>query len=132
MSAPVLTAARRFVKLVLRTTFDDVLDLADPHDANQEANARAQHAAYVEVETAVRRRFRATHDLDALELAVRLAAPEEQRDAVAMAVTKLMDAVTDELTVKQHSGYVLGLAVGGTLRGSVSSELGVGWRPPTP
>jgi hypothetical protein len=125
-------AAQRFVELVLRTTFDDVLDLVDPLGIDNEPSARAHQAAYAEVETAVRRRFRTTHDLAALENAVRLAAPEEQRVAVAMAVTKLIDAVTDELTVKQHAGYVVGLAVGRVLHASASRELGGGWRPPTP
>jgi hypothetical protein len=92
-------AAQRFVRLVLRATFDDALDLIEPYDPNREDSARAQRAAYAKVETTVRRRFRATHDLEALERAVRLAAPEEQRDEVATAVSKLMDAVTDELTV---------------------------------
>jgi hypothetical protein len=125
-------AARRFVDLVLRITFGDVLDLADPHDGNHAANDRAQKAAYVEIETAVRRRFRATHDLDALELAVRLAAAEEQRDAVANAIAKLMDAVYDELTIKQQAGYVVGLAAGRVLYTGKSAGIGDGWTPKTP
>jgi hypothetical protein len=125
-------AARRFVDLVLRITFSDVLDLADPHDGNHEANDRAQKAAYVEIETAVRRRYRVTHDLDALELAVRLAATEEQRDEVATAVAKLMNAVYDELTVKQQAGYVVGLAAGRVLYTGKSAGIGDGWTPKTP
>jgi hypothetical protein len=125
-------AAQRFVQLILRTTFDDVLDLADPHDGNFEGNARAQKAAYAEVETAIRHRFRVTHDLDALEDAVRLAATEEQRGDVAIAVGKLMSAVYDELTVKQHAGYTVGIAVGRALHASVTSEIGEGWNASTP
>lgn len=125
-------AAQQFVGLVLRTTFDDMLDLADPHDGNHEANARAQRAAYAEVETAVRRQFRVTHDLDALEQAVRLVAPDEERTAVAIAVTKLTDAIADEFTVKQQSGYVVGIAVGRALRASAAGQVGDGWTPPTP
>jgi hypothetical protein len=125
-------AARRFVRLVLRTTFGDMLDLRDPHDGNYEANARAHRAAYAEVESAVRRRFRATHDLDALEQAVRLAAPEEQREAVATAVSKFSDAVIDEISVKQQAAYVVGIAVGRALRASASREVGDGWRARKP
>jgi hypothetical protein len=33
-------------------------------------------------------------------------------DDVATAVTKLIFAVYDELTVKQHAGYTVGIAVG--------------------
>lgn len=125
-------AAQRFVGLVLRATFDDALDLIDPYDPDREASGRAQRAAYAKIETAVRRRFRATHDLETLELAVRLAVPEEQRDDVATAVSKLMDAVTDELTVKQQAAYVVGLSVGRALQASASGELGGGWRAPRP
>jgi hypothetical protein len=122
-------AAQRFVGLVLRTTFGDMLDLADPHDGNHDANDRAQKAAYAEIEAAVRRRFRATHDLDALELAVRLAVPEILRDEISKALATLMDAVYDELTVKQQSGYVVGLAVGRALDPAASAALGEGWTP---
>lgn len=122
-------AAQRFVGLVLRSTFSDMLDLADPHDGNHEANDRARKVAYAEIETAIRSRFRATHDLDALELAVRLAAPDAQRGDVATAVSKLMDAVYDEFTVKQQSGYVVGLAVGRVLDPAASATFGEGWTP---
>lgn len=125
-------AARRFVDLVLRMTFADMLDLADPHDGNHEPNDRAQRAAYVEIETAVRRQFRVTHDLDALELAVRLAAAEEQRAEVATAVAKLMDAVYDELTVKQQAGYLVGLAAGRVLHAGEWADRGDGVAPETP
>ena len=67
-----------------------------------------------------------------LNVAVRLAAPEERRDDVATAVNKLMDAVTEELTVKQHAAYVVGLSVGRALQASASGELGRGWRARTP
>jgi hypothetical protein len=123
-------AAQRFVRLVLRTTFDDVLDLTDRVGVDNEAPVRARQSAYAEVETAVRRRFGVTHDLDALEQVVRLAAPEEQQEAVAAAVTKLIDAVTDELTVKQQAGYVVGLTVGRVLRASASGEMGGGCKAP--
>lgn len=68
-------------------------------------------------------------DLNALEQAVRLAASDNQRIAVAIAVTKLIDAVTDELTVKQQTGYVVGLAVGRALTPAASAALGEGWTP---
>jgi hypothetical protein len=125
-------AAQRFVRLVLRATFDDALDLIDPYGPNREDSARAQRAAYAKVETAVRRRFGATHDLEALARAIRLAGPKKRRGDVATAVDKLMGAVADELTVKQQASYVVGLTVGRALHASASGELGGGWRARTP
>jgi hypothetical protein len=125
-------AAQRFVGLVVRATSYDVLDLVEPNDGNLEPNARAQHAAYIEVETAVRRQSGATHDLDALKDTVRLAATKGERDDILIAVSKLMGAFYDELTVKQHSAYVVGLTVGRALHASASGELGGGWRAGTP
>jgi hypothetical protein len=124
-------AARRFVGLVLRSTFDDVLDLTDRVGLDNDAPVHARQSAYAEVETAVRRRFGMTHDLDALERAVHLAAAAGQQADVAIAVNKLMDAVTDELTVKQQAGYVVGLTVGRALDASVCAGLGGGWESPT-
>jgi hypothetical protein len=121
-------AAHRFVWLVLHTTFDDVLDLTDRVGLDNDTPVLARKAAYAKVETAVRRRFRVTHDLEALEKAVPLAAPKKHRADVAMAVSKLMDAVYDEFTVKQQAGYVVGLAVGRVLRASASGEMGGGWK----
>lgn len=121
-------AARRFARLVLRATFGDMLDLADPHDGNHGADAGARRAAYADVESVVRRRFRATHDLNALEQAVRLAAPDERREAVSAAVSKLSDAVVDEVTVKQQAAYAVGVAVGRALRGPASRGAGDGWK----
>lgn len=125
-------AARRFVELVLRGTFDDVLDLADRVGLDNDSPVHARKAAYAEVEAAVRRRFAVTHDLDALEEAVCLAAAEGRQADVAIAVTKLVNAVTDELTVKQQAGYVVGLTVGRALKAAVCAELGDGdgWDAP--
>jgi hypothetical protein len=124
-------AAQRFVALVLRITFDDMLDLADPHDGNFPDTARAQKAAYAQVETAVRHRLDVTHDLDALETDL-LAAASGRPDDVASAVSKLMFAVYDELTVKQQAGYTVGIAVGRALHASAASEIGEGWSASTP
>lgn len=123
-------AAQRFVELVLRSTFDDVLDLTDRVGLDNDAPVHARKAAYVEVEAAIRRRFAVTHDLDALEEAVRLAAAEGRQADVAIAVTKLIDAVTDELTAKQQAGYVVGLAVGRALGPAASARIGEGWKAP--
>jgi hypothetical protein len=125
-------AAQRFVGLVLRTTFDDVLDLTDRVGLDNDAPVHARKSAYAEVEAAVRRRFRTTHDLDALEAAVSLAAPDAQRDDVAMALSNLLMAVADEFTVKQQSGYVVGIAVGKALSASAAGEMGDGRTPSTP
>jgi hypothetical protein len=124
-------AARRFVGLVLRSTFDDVLDLTDRVGLDNDAPVRDRQSAYAEVETAVRRRFGLTHDLDALEEAARLAAAEGHQPDIAIAISKLINAVTDELTVKQQSGYVVGLTVGRALDAAVCAELGGGWESPT-
>jgi hypothetical protein len=105
-------AAQQFVDLVLRTTFDDVLDLTDRVGLDNDTPVEARKAAYVEVENAVRRQFELTHDLDALEEAVRLAAAEGHQGDVAIALSKLTNAVYDEFTVKQQAGYVVGRAVG--------------------
>jgi hypothetical protein len=121
-------AALRFVRLVLRTTFSDVLDLTDRVGLDNEAPVRARQLAYAEVEAAVRRRFELTHDLDALEEAVRLAAAEGDQGDVAIALSKLTNAVYDEFTVKQQAGYVVGLAAGRALRASASAEIGGGWK----
>jgi hypothetical protein len=122
-------AAQRFVRLVLRTTFDDVLDLTDRVGLDNDAPVRARKAAYVKIETAVRRRFRITHDLDALERAVPRAAPKKHRDAVEIALSNLLMAVADEFTVKQQSGYVVGLAVGRALHPDTAARTGAGWTP---
>lgn len=123
-------AARRFVDLVLRTTFDDVLDLTDRVGLDNDTPVLARKAAYADVEAAVRRRFELTHDLDALEEAVRLAAAQGHQGDVAIALSKLTNAVYDEFTVKQQSGYVVGLAVGRALHPDVSAVVGAGWPPP--
>jgi hypothetical protein len=110
MSAPVLAAARRFVKLVLRTTFDDVLDLADPADADHAPEAHAR--AYAAVETAVRRQFKARHDLSELEDAVGRVVPKKHRAKF----DALSNAIGAELGVVRQAGYVVGRAVGRALR----------------
>lgn len=125
-------AADRFVGLVLRSMFDDVLDLTDRVGLDNDTPVVARKAAYAEIEVAVRRRFELTHDLDALEEAVSLAAAEGHQGDVAIAVSKLMNAVYDEFTIKQQSGYVIGLTVGRSLDASVCTELGGGWMAPTP
>lgn len=91
-------AAQRFVRLVLRASFDDVLDLTDRVGLDNDAPVRARKAAYAKIETAVRRQFRATHDLDALERAVPLAVPKKHRADVAIALSNLLMAVADEFT----------------------------------
>jgi hypothetical protein len=121
-------AAQRFVGLVLRATFDDVLDLTDRVGLDNDAPVRDRKAAYVKIETAVRRRFHATHDLGALERAVPLAVPKKHRDAVEIALSNLLMAVADEFTVKQQAGYVVGLTVGRALRASASAEMDGGWK----
>ena len=121
-------AAQRFVRLVLRASFDDVLDLTDRVGLDNDTPVLARKAAYTEVEAAVRRRFELTHDLDALEEAVRLAAAEGHQGDVVIALSKLTNAVYDEFTVKQRAGYVVGLAVGRALRASASAEMGGGWK----
>src|SRR5262245_59494534 len=108
-------AAQRFVALVLRTTFDDVLDLTDRVGLDNDAPVRDRQAAYVKIETAIRRRFQVTHDLDALEEAVPLAVPKKHRADLAIALSNLVMAVADEFTVKQQAGYVVGIAVGRAL-----------------
>lgn len=119
-------AAQRFVELVLSSTFDDVFDLTDRVGLDNDTPVHARKAAYAEVEAAVRRSFRVTHDLDALEEAVPLAAPKKHRADVAIALSNLLMAVADEFTVKQQAGYVVGLTVGRALDASVCAELGDG------
>ena len=121
-------AAQRFVRLVLHTTFDDVLDLTDRVGLDNDAPVRDRRSAYAKVETAVRRRFRVTHDLDALEETVPLAVPKKHRADVAIALSNLLMAVADEFTVKQQAGYVVGMTVGRALHTSISSELVGGWK----
>jgi hypothetical protein len=115
-------AAQRFVELVLRSTFDDVLDLTHPE---AEADPRARARAYAAVETAIRRQFKAQHDLGALEHAVARVVPKQHRRKF----IKLSNAFGAELGVIRHAGYVVGLAVGRALRPGASAGIGEGWKP---
>lgn len=115
-------AAQRFVELVLRTTFDDVLDLTHP-EAEGDPEARAR--AYAAVETAIRRQFKTRHDLGALEDAVERVVPKQHRGKF----TELSDAFGAELGVIRQAGYVVGLAVGRALRPAASAGIGEGWTP---
>jgi hypothetical protein len=116
-------AAQRFVQLILRTTFDDVLDLTHP-EAETDPEARAR--AYAAVETAIRRQFKAQHDLGALEDALERVVPKKHRGKF----TKLSDAFGAELGVIRQAGYVVGLAVGRALRPAASAGIGEGWKAP--
>ncbi len=124
------TAARRFISLVLHSSFRDVLELTDPLGVENEANQKGQKEAYTEVEKAIRQRFQTRHDLDELGNDVVYAVPEEHQAAVARALEKLTDAVTDEMTVKQQAGYVVGIALGRAVHPSIARTLGAGWQAP--
>ena len=116
-------AAQRFVELVLRSTFDDVLDLTHPE---VEADPQDRARAYAAIETAIRRQFKARHDLGALEDALERVVPKQHRGKL----TKLSNAFGAELGVIRQAGYVVGLAVGRALRPAASAEIGEGWKPP--
>jgi hypothetical protein len=118
-------AAQRFVELVLRTTFDDVLDLMDPGPWEAEADPETRARAYKAIETAVRRQFKMRHDLGALEHAVGRVVPKQHQGKF----TKLSDAIGAELGVVRHAGYVVGLAVGRALQPAASARIGKGWTP---
>jgi hypothetical protein len=118
-------AAQQFVQLVLRSTFDDVLDLTDPGPWEAEADPQARARAYAAVETAVRRQFKVRHDLVVLEHAVERVVPKQHRAKF----TKLSDAFGAELGVIRQAGYAVGLAVGRALHPAASAGIGEDWRP---
>ena len=70
-----------------------------------------------------------THDLDVLEEAVPLAVPRKHRADLAIALSNLLMAVADEFTVKQQTGYVVGIAVGRALHPDTAARIGAGWTP---
>jgi hypothetical protein len=98
-------AARRFVAGVLRSTLHDLLDLSE-RDA----------AAYGEVEAAVRQRYKTVDvDVEALEKDVRKAASEKDRAPVSSALSKLIEALADELNTREQTAYLIGIEIGRTL-----------------
>jgi hypothetical protein len=118
-------AAEHLVRLVLRTTFDDVLDMTDPGPWEADADPHARARAYEAVETALRRRFNTRHDLSALEEAVRRVVPKQYQKRF----TALSDGIGAEMDVIRQAGYVVGIAVGRALHPAAIGEIGNGWRP---
>jgi hypothetical protein len=117
-------AAQQFVQLVLRSTFDDVLDLFDPGPWEADADPQARARAYAAVETAVRRQFKVRHDLGVLEHAVERLVPKQHHAKFA----ELSNAIGAELGVIRQASYVVGLAVGRALHPAASAGIGKGWR----
>lgn len=118
-------AAEHLVRLVLRTTFDDVLDMTDPGPWEADADPRARARAYEAVEAAVRRRFKIRHDLSALEGAVGRVVPKQHQTRF----IALSNGIGAEMSVIRQAGYVVGIAVGRGLHPEITARIGNGWRP---
>jgi hypothetical protein len=101
-------AAERLVMLVLRATFDDLLNMTDSEGLDNTADLRERTRAYEMVESAVRRELKIVHRLDSVEAALQRVVPKEHLPQF----NALSDAIGDELTVVRQAGYVVGRAVG--------------------
>lgn len=102
--------AHRFIREMTAFVFGDFLDLVAP-------GGEADHQ-FDRLEKAIRRRFGlAKHDIVGLQDAVAKAAPKRHRKAVLDAVSRLSEAETDNLSVRQNAAYLVGIEVGLRLRG---------------
>lgn len=107
-------AAQSFVEAVLTEVVRDVQDLAQQY-----------HEVYQPIEDAVRADLRLpVADLTMLEQAIRDAACDEHRPAIAAALLRLIGAQTDDVRVKRQSAYLMGVAVGRTLHPAVARRVG--------
>ena len=103
--------AGTFVRRVIHHVFADFLDLAEREGTD---------SYYKAIEDSVRRQNKYTsHDLGALEEAVRQAVPEPYRADMGMALNSLSNAYSDELVVREQTAYLVGLTVGQTFAPSM-------------
>lgn len=107
-------AAQFFVDAILTEVVRDVADLAEKY-----------RDVYQPIEDAVRAQQSVpAADLERLEQAVRDAAPDDHRAAVATTLNRLIDARDDDLTVKQQTAYLIGVAVGRALSPALARKVG--------
>jgi hypothetical protein len=107
-------AAQSFVEAVLTEVVRDVQELAHQY-----------HEVYQPIEDAVRADLRVPAiDLTVLEEAIRTAAADEHRPAVAATLLRLIGAHADDVRVKRQAAYLMGVAVGRTLHPAVARRVG--------
>lgn len=112
-------AARRFVDMILRHTFGDMLTLVDRYRDEDQRVVAKHHAAYARVEAAVRRQQRSrTIDVGKRHAAVvRLIStlPADVQRRLHASFEAFDAATVDHLIVTQQTAYLIGVEIGRSL-----------------